>query len=493
MSEQGEGEQPQQEVEQTEEESPAPAAEEAPAETTEGAEAAEGGAEATEGGAEAPAEEEKEPEPEPEPEKEKEPEKLVKVITAEEVAALGAEFEARWKEAEANVEKTKLGKLGKAAFNGMLDCTVPVDVMSLGKTCRDLYSRFGKPRMNLEHMRWNKLKSVYAWEKSVGGPLWNFPEGQTTELDGPADEVVNKVFVEKSERGMQVLDHGAKIPSNSRINKATYEAIVKRALGDRLKANGLPDGAFEISLDEYETDDPSTFKVTHNVLDGKDEKEVLERAIGAIKLQMEIKSLIAELKKSKNLVAEAVLNSQDIKDRTERLKESSGLDVDAAAPLLQLREATKDAQLGIRNTIKELEEKANDAVFAEKIAGGAGEKKQVEYRVNLARRLRIWLEAQQVDISAKVDEVNAKLLESSMNAGEEELAHSTEELAVDGDPEKAPAPEFLTLNRADAVEVLNIVFKAAIEATLGDSGVPTHDTNDDKTKVWWKVTLSMDA
>jgi len=421
------------------------------------------------------------------------PEKIVKTVTAEEIAALGEAngWTAKWKAYEDVAGKENLGKLVKAAFNGMLECAVPVDVMSLGKTNKDLYTRFGKPRMQKEHMRWNKLKAVYAWEKSMGGPLWNFPEGETTSLDGPAHDVVKTKFVEQSKEGLRELTFGTKIASNSRVEKDTYEAIVKRALGNRLEANGL--SKYEIELSEYKTDEDCTFTVTHKVLDGTDE-EVLKRAKKAIQRQVDIKALVAELKKAKNLVAEASLNSQDIESRTADLKEMEPeLDIDAAAPILSLREATKESQEKIRQAVTQLEEKASDAVFAEKVADGQGEGKQVDYRVNLAKRLRVWLEAQQKDISAKVDAVNAKLLDKSMNAAEdEELSCTTEPLKVDG-AETAEAPEFLKADRANAVDLLDMVFSAAIKATLGDSATSQPEAGEGSAEVSWKVTLSMDV
>jgi len=423
--------------------------------------------------------------------KEPDPEPYVKTLTAEEVEKLETDVQvAKWNETKELAGKDKLGKLVRAAFNGMLDCAVPLDVMSLGKTNKDLYTRFGRTRMQKEHMRWNKLKGVYTWEKNMGGPLWNFPEGKTTELDGPADNVVNKEFVEQSKEGRSELKFGTKISGNSKVDQATYEAIVRRALENRLEANGLKGCGIELT--DYQAEAESTFTVTHTVLQG----DVLGRAQTAVERQMAIKALVKELKKAKNLVAEAVLNSQDIEERTADLKKKEPedmADIDAAAPILSLREATKDSQEKIRDSIKQLEEKASDAVFAEKVAEGAGEGKQVDYRVNLARRLRIWLEAQQDDIASKVDAANKELLDKSMSGGDEELVHTTPAVKVDGDEKKAPSPEFLKEDRTAAVKLLHTVFKAAIKETLGDDAEAEKKPNDDHTEVTWEVKLTMDV
>eukprot|EP00756_Hemistasia_phaeocysticola_P032752 Hpha_TRINITY_DN16427_c1_g4::TRINITY_DN16427_c1_g4_i4::g.163467::m.163467 len=428
-----------------------------------------------------------------EPEKPKEPlKKVIKTITAEEVAAAVAEKEgkeaaavtSRWEaiEKQGGADKA-LDKLSKEAFNGLLDCTVPVDVVSLGKTCRDLYTRFGKPRAKKEQMRWNNVKAVYEWEKGMGGPLWDFPEGQTTKLDGPADDLVDTQFVDQSKKGNLELNYGVPLPTNKRIHRLTYEAIVRRSLGNRLKARGLD--SFDISLTEYQEEGDSTFTVAHRVLDGE-KGEVLDRAIAAIKVQMDIKALMEELKKAKNLVAEAVLNSQEIQERAEALKQASSLEIDASAPIHQLRSATKESQEKIRETLKQLEEAANDKVFAEKVAGGAGEGKQAEFRVNLARRLRLWLEAQQANISKAVDSVNEELLEKSMT--EETCTADTAELTVKALAD-SEAPEFLDLE--EAVKVLEVLFKIAIEATLGDSAEAKASTGEDTVK--WAVELKMDV
>merc|ERR1719253_1699696 len=154
--------------------------------------------------------------------------------------------------------------------------------MSLGMSCRDLYTRFGKLRQKLERMRWNKIKAVYKWEQGMGGPLWDFPEGETTELDGPANDLIDKEFVEQSKKGELELKFGVKLPTNKRIEKRTYENIVRRSLGNRLQARGL--STFEIALSDYQEEGESTFDVTHRVLDGED-REVLDRAIGAVKVQ----------------------------------------------------------------------------------------------------------------------------------------------------------------------------------------------------------------
>eukprot|EP00662_Eupelagonemidae_sp_cell21_P006601 gene6601-63945_t len=67
-----------------------------------------------------------------------------------------------------------------------------------------MFTKWGKPRMKKEQMRWNNAKAIYQWEAKMGGPLWDFPEGTFKETDmGPlAVSLADEKFVEQSKRGV---------------------------------------------------------------------------------------------------------------------------------------------------------------------------------------------------------------------------------------------------------------------------------------------------
>merc|ERR1719453_1252069 len=190
----------------------------------------------------------------------------------------------------------------------MLDCAVPTDVIAFASTNRDMFTKYGKPRMKKEQMRWSNIKAVYQWEALTGGPLWNFPENnfQETVLGPLAVKVADEEFVTQSKNGVNELTFDVQVPTNARVKQGTYEAIIKRALGNRLTAKEVP--SYEITLKEYNADGDSTFTVVHKVLDG-DKEAVLDRAVAA------------ELAVAKAHVASAILQSQSITERAAGLKE----------------------------------------------------------------------------------------------------------------------------------------------------------------------------
>jgi type II secretory pathway component PulM len=371
-------------------------------------------------------------------------------------------------------------------MNNLLDCAVPTDCVAFGATCRDMFTKYGKPRAKKDQMRWNNVKAVYAWEKLMGGPRFDFPEGTFKDSHvGPlAVELADTVFIEQSQKGVNALTHDVTIPTNPRVKQGTYEAIVKRALGNRLTAKEIP--SYEITLKEYSADGDSTFTVVHNVIGGAKE-EVLDAAIKATKTQVEIKAVAEELKAAKNHVASAILQSQSISERAAKLKEDSKelAEVDASAPISALRDAAKEPMEKIRETLTSLDKASSSEVFAEKIGNGAGDGKQVEYRKNVAESLGKWLQVQNEAIAAAVENANSQLLEKSMS--DTNCSADTEELKVKGAAE--PAPEFLDFD--DAVKVLDILFQAQLEKALGDSAKAEKAPGDDILK--WTVTLEMEC
>jgi hypothetical protein len=349
-----------------------------------------------------------------------------------------------------------------------------------------MFTKWGKPRMKKEQMRWSNIKAVYQWEAQTGGPLWDFPENNFHEtLFGPlVTKTTDEEFLNQSKAGVNDLTYDVTVPTNSRVKQGTYEAIVKRGLGNRLTAKEVP--SYEITCKEYNADGDSTFTIVHKVLDGEKEA-VLDRAIAATKTQVEIKAIMADLRTAKNHVASAILQSQSITERAGALKEASKelAEVDASQPITDLRNAAKEPMEKIREMLTTLDGASNWAVFAEKVAGGAGEGKQVEYRKNLAESLGKWLEVQSAAIEAAVEEANGQLLEKSMS--EANCTADTAELKVKDAAEKAP--EFLDFD--DAVKVLDILFTAHLEKTLGDSAKAEKAPGDDSIK--WTVTLEMDV
>jgi len=496
------GEEPTPETTEQPEETPAEtpaeetAAEETPAEETpaEGAAEGEAPAEGEPAEGEAAPEEPKEPEPEPEPEKE--PERLLETITAEQVAELASDsLKARWAEATGMADKTGYEQLGAEGFRAMLECNTPVDVMSFAaKTCRQLHAKYGKSRMLPQRIKWNKgAKHLFAWEKRMGGPRWDFPEGETGELDGPAEEIV-QAFVAQSKEGRNKLSKDIEIdvPQNPveggediHIEKGTYVAIVTRVLKNRLKAKGLPDGSFEIVLkdDEYKQEEKNTFIVTTAVLDGTEE-EVLKRAMDGMKLMVGTKRLVKDLKDAKKSAVEASSRELGIQQRVESLN-ALGAEVDAATgkPIASLRDASKGPLAELAKAIKALEATASDEEFAKKVAGAPGDGKQVELRKNLAHRLRVWLHAQHEDIDKMIITANDKLLSSSIDGGE--CAHSTESLDVAG-KEGKKIPEFL--ENKNAVEVLEYMFKTGFDETMEGSDIKSTPAEDMET-ITWAVSL----
>lgn len=469
-----------------EEEAAAPPAEETPAEETpapEGeaaAEGEEGAAPPAEEGGEAAAEEEAPPPP-------KELKKIVKEVTDDEVKAAVGEADAKvWEQTSkqaAEGGKTVFDKLRKDVMNHLLDSAVPVDVMALGMTCRDMYTKYGKPRQRKEQMRWNKVKAVYEWERGMGGPLWDFPEGSTSSLEAPAEDVVKKEFVEQSKSGKIELKHDVSLAATKGVHKATYEAIVRRSLGARLLARDLKE--FEINLGDYQEEGNSTFSVSHQVFGGE-KKEMHDKMTVAIKTHVEVRALSHELKNVRNIVASATANSSEIQDRAGALKEAwpELAEVDASAPIMALRDAVKGPQELIRETMKKMDNATTDALFAERMGGGKGEGVQVDYRFNVAKRLRTWLEAQAGNIDKEVVSVNKELLDKSM--GDDACKTTTSDLTVKG-LDTAPAPEFLETE--DAIAVMDMLFKTATESSLGDSLTISNEPKDDK--VAWTVEMEV--
>lgn len=493
-----------QETKQPEEEEQAEAKEEQPEEGEEQAEAKE-----PEGGeppaADAPAEDAEgkaaaEPEPEPEPEKKK----VELPVTDDMVAEVATcDMTKRWKEAAKLADKTGLDKLTDTGFSSMLQCMTPPDAVTFSyKSCRHLHKKYGKSRMNKYECAWNMgAKYLSAWEKRMGGPRWDFPVGKTTELDGPADEVVTQ-FVAQSKEGNQHLtqDIAIDVPESKhpdgkevekgriKIEKGTYTAIVTRALKSRLVEKGLPSGSFKIELkDEYKEEEKNTFTVTTDVLGGTDE-EVLKRAKEAVNVLLDINSLHRQVKKTKSLITDAFFEAEDMKERADKLKDTSkgAVDVDPAGPMAELRKAVEGPLAALKEQLQKLNAKEKDKVFTLAVAGEVGEGKQVELRQNLARKLRVWMDAQEDEICQMVDAANAKLIDNSKIG--DGSAEETKDLDVKGQAGKEK-PEFLT--NSNAVDILHEVFVGLMNATSYGAKCDAKRADGDAT-VKWEVTMADD-
>lgn len=444
-----------------------------------------------------PAEGEAAAEPEKEPEKEPDPEKVIVTIDDDQVAEVAGDMTKLWKEAAKLADKTGLDKLGDAGFSSMLQCMTPPDAVTFSyKSCRHLHKKYGKPRINGQQFAWNMgAKYLSAWEKRMGGPRWDFPEGETTELDGPADEIVT-AFVAQSKEGKQHLTQDIEIDvpvsqhpdgkaveaDRIKIVKGTYTAIVTRALKSRLVAKGLPSGSFKIELkgDEYKENEKNTFTVTTEVLGGTDE-EVLKRANEAVNVLLDINSLQKQVKKTKSLITDAFFEAEDMKERADKLKDTSkgAVDVDPAGPMAELRKAVEGPLAALKEQLQKLNAKEKDKVFTAAVSGEEGEGKQVELRQNLARKLRVWMEAQEDEITQMVDDANEKLIDNSRVG--DGSAHTTKELGVVGEAGKE-MPAFLT--NKDAIAILNGVFEGLMDASFQGAQCTATPGADDATVVW---------